>query len=222
MGTLIFRPVSDIDTTAAGDWELSNSNMSFATALTAFDDDFIYMKGKTGFGKFTIQMALDESTLISPAVSVTDMRVTGIYSSGKNMTEGSLSVVFDAWPDTPDGPLSFSIDLQANQTNATFSARSESWTQSGDEDSVVANWTPLTLYVSGTHTASSSAKTGAMSIDQIVVEMDYNPLPSYLYIRQNNTWKQCAPYKKINGVWVQQDASFLGSSNIAQLYYKGG
>lgn len=59
-------------------------------------------------------------------------------------------------------------------------------------------------------------------VTQLYLTIDYNPLPSYLYIRQNNVWKQCTPYKKIDGVWTQQDPSFLGSSNIAQLYYKGG
>ena len=59
-------------------------------------------------------------------------------------------------------------------------------------------------------------------VTQLYLTIDYNPLPSYFYIRQNNVWKQCTPYKKINGVWTQQDPSFLGSSNIAQLYYKGG
>lgn len=58
-------------------------------------------------------------------------------------------------------------------------------------------------------------------VTQLYLTIDYNPL-STLYIRQNNVWKQCTPYKKINGVWTQQDSTFLGSSNIAQLYYKGG
>ena len=58
-------------------------------------------------------------------------------------------------------------------------------------------------------------------VTQLYLTIDYNPLSS-LYIRQNNVWKQCTPYKKIDGVWTQQDPSFLGSSNIAQLYYKGG
>ena len=58
-------------------------------------------------------------------------------------------------------------------------------------------------------------------VTQLYLTIDYNPLSS-LYIRQNNVWKQCTPYKKINGVWTQQDSTFLGSSNIAQLYYKGG
>ena len=58
-------------------------------------------------------------------------------------------------------------------------------------------------------------------VTQLYLTINYNPLSS-LYIRQNNVWKQCTPYKKINGVWTQQDSTFLGSSNIAQLYYKGG
>ena len=58
-------------------------------------------------------------------------------------------------------------------------------------------------------------------VTQLYLTIDYNPL-STLYIRQNNVWKQCTPYKKINGAWRPQDSTFLGSSNIAQLYYKGG
>ena len=59
-------------------------------------------------------------------------------------------------------------------------------------------------------------------VTQLYLTIDYNPLPSYLYIKYDDAWRPCAPYKKINGVWTQQDPSFLGSSNIAQLYYKGG
>ena len=39
-------------------------------------------------------------------------------------------------------------------------------------------------------------------VTQLYLTIDYEPLPSYLYIRQNNIWKQCTPYKKINSVWT--------------------
>lgn len=226
MGTMIFKPVSDVNTSSVGDWEMSNKKWTYAALLNSFDDDYVYMRGMSqSTGNFTIQMVLDESTLTTPSFQITNIRATGIYSAGKYLTTGNMSFTFDFCPNAPEGPLSFNLNLAAKteQTNKSFSIGSDDWTQSGSEGNSVDGWSPLTLQVAGTHDSTVTGKNGAMSLDQLAIEIDYEPLPSYIYVKQNGSWVQCSNvYKKVNGVWVEQSTDFLGTSNISSLYCKGG
>lgn len=226
MGTMIFKPVSDIDVSSAGDWELSNSKLTYAAHLLNDDDETISMQGKNNTGSFTIQMALDESTLTAASFSVTCVRARGVYDIGKNATKGQVNFYFNVWPDYPGGDtLDFTLNMATGSTvrDVAYSIDCESYIAGGFEGNSIAGWGPYTLEVSGIHTASTTAKSGAMGVDQFVIEMDYDPLVSYAYIKQNGSWVQCSNvYKKVNGIWVEQSADFLGSSNISSLYYKGG
>ena len=70
----------------------------------------------------------------------------------------------------------------------------------------------MTLQISGVHSASSSAKSGAFSLDQLFIYVDYEPV--FLSVKQSGTWVECSNvYQKVNGVWVEQDVDFLGRTN---------
>lgn len=225
MGTMIFKPVSDVNISSVGDWARSNSKLTYAAHLLTADDETLSMEGKSNTGSFTIQMALDESSLTAASFQVTCVRARGVYDIGKNATKGLVNFSFDVWPDYPSGTLDFTLNMATGATsqNVTYSIGCDTYVADGSEGNNITNWGPFTLQVSGTHTASSGSKSGAMGLDQVIIEIDYEPLPSYMYVKQNGSWVQCSNvYKKVNGVWVEQSADFLGSSNISSLYYKGG
>ena len=70
----------------------------------------------------------------------------------------------------------------------------------------------MTLQISGVHAASSSAKSGAFSLDQLFIYVDYEPV--FLSVRKNDKWIECSNvYQKVNGIWVEQNVDFLGQTN---------
>lgn len=220
MGRMIFRPVSDIDVSNIGDWEKSNSKMSCAAALVNLDDEYIYMRGRAeSNGTIKLQLALDESTRPDCfSFHITNIGVEGVYSSGNNLKIGTINTTLDLLSNSFTNTAGSSIltqqlSLGAEQTNAHISANYSRGVSSINTyiDSL-QNFGPMTLQISGVHAASSSAKSGAFSLDQLFIYVDYKPV--FLSVRQDGTWVECSNvYQKVNGIWVEQDVDFLGYTN---------
>lgn len=220
MATMIFRPVSDIDVSSIGDWEKSNSNMSCAAALVNLDDEYIYMKGKAeSNGTIKLQLALDESTKPDCfSFHITNIGIEGIYSSGKNLTTGTIDTTLDLLSNSftnasGSSILTRQLLLNSNQTNARILANYSRGVGSTNTyiDSL-QNFGPMTLQISGVHEASSSTKSGALSLDQLFINVDYEPV--FLSVRQDDQWIECSNvYQKVNGIWVEQNVDFLGQTN---------
>ena len=220
MGRMIFRPISDIDVSNIGGWEKSNSNMSCAAALVNLDDEYIYMRGKSeSNGTIKLQLALDESTKPDCfSFHIKNIGVGGTYSSGRNLTTGSITTDVDllsnSFANTSGSSiLTRQISLDPNQTNArilTTYSRGDSSTNT--DINSLQNFGPMTLQISGVHAASSSAKSGAFSLDQLFIYVDYEPV--FLSVRKNDEWIECSNvYQKVNGIWVEQSVDFLGQTN---------
>ena len=220
MERMVFRPVSDIDVSNIGDWEKSNSKMSCAAALVNLDDEYIYMRGReTSTGNIKLQLGLDESTRPNCfSFHITNIGVEGIYSSGKNLTTGTIDTTLDLLSNsftnsTGTSKLEYQISLDSNQTNARIAANYSRYIDSSSTDiDELRDFGPMTLQISGVHSASSSAKSGAFSLDQLFIYVDYEPV--FLSVKQGGTWVECSNvYQKVNGIWVEQDVDFLGRAN---------
>lgn len=220
MGRMVFRPVSDIDVSNIGDWEKSNSKMSCAAALVNLDDEYIYMKGRAeSTGNIKLQLGLDESTRPDCfSFHITNIGVEGIYSAGKNLTTGTIDTTLDLLSNsftnsTGTSKLEYQISLDSNQTNARIAANYSR--DVGSKNTYIdelRDFGPMTLQISGVHSASSSAKSGAFSLDQLFIYVDYEPV--FLSVKQGGTWVECSNvYQKVNGIWVEQDVDFLGRTN---------
>lgn len=220
MKRMIFRPVSDIDVSGIGDWEKSNSNMSCAAALVNLDDEYIYMKGRAeSRGTIKLQLALDESTKPDCfSFHIRNIGVGGTYSSGKNLTTGTIDIAVDLLSNSFTNTAGSSIltqqlSLGSGQTNVHISTNYSRGVSSINTyiDSL-QEFGPMTLQISGVHAASSSAKSGAFSLDQLFIYVDYEPV--FLSVRQDDQWIECSNvYQKVNGIWVEQKADFLGQTN---------
>lgn len=220
MATMIFRPVSDIDISNIGEWEKSNSKMSCAAALVNLDDEYIYMKGRAeSNGTIKLQLALDESTRPDCfSFHITNIGVKGVYSSGDNLTTGTINTTLDLLSNSftnraGSSILTQQLSLGSGQTNAYVSANySRGVTSTNTYIDNLQNFGPMTLQLSGVHAASSSTKSGAFSLDQLFIYVNYEPV--FLSIKQNGTWVECSNvYQKVNGIWVEQDVNFLGYTN---------
>lgn len=220
MGRMVFRPISDIDVSNIGGWEKSNSKMSCAAALVNLDDEYIYMRGReTSTGNIKLQLGLDESTRPDCfSFHIKNIGVEGIYSAGRNLTTGNIAVAVDLLSNSFTNTSSSSIliqqfSLNANQTNAHISANYSR--DVGSKNTYIdelRDFGPMTLQISGVHSASSSAKSGAFSLDQLFIYVDYEPV--FLSVKQSGTWVECSNvYQKVNGVWIEQDVDFLGRTN---------
>lgn len=220
MGRMVFRPVSDIDVSNIGGWEKSNSKMSCAAALVNLDDEYIYMKGRAeSNGTIKLQLALDESTKPDCfSFHIKSIGVGGTYSSGRNLTTGTIDVAVDLLSNSftnfhGSSILTRHFSLDPDQTNAgiliDYSRDVGSKNTYIDE---LRDFGPMTLQISGVHSASSSAKSGAFSLDQLFIYVDYEPV--FLSVKQGGTWVECSNvYQKVNGIWVEQDVDFLGRTN---------
>ena len=220
MGRMVFRPVSDIDVSNIGDWEKSNSKMSCAAALVNLDDEYIYMRGReTSTGNIKLQLGLDESTRPNCfSFHIKNIGVEGIYSAGKSLTTGTINTTLELLSNSftnalGSNKLEYQISLDSNQTNARIAANYSRYIDSSSTDiDELRDFGPMTLQISGVHSASSSAKSGAFSLDQLFIYVDYEPV--FLSVKQSGTWVECSNvYQKVNGVWVEQDVDFLGRTN---------
>ena len=220
MGRMVFRPVSDIDISNIGDWEKSNSKMSCAAALVNLDDEYIYMRGReTSTGNIKLQLGLDESTRPDCfSFHIKNIGVEGIYSAGKSLTTGTINTTLELLSNSftnalGSNKLEYQISLDSNQTNARIAANYSRYIDSSSTDiDELRDFGPMTLQISGVHSASSSAKSGAFSLDQLFIYVDYEPV--FLSVKQSGTWVECSNvYQKVNGIWVEQDVDFLGRTN---------
>ena len=220
MGRMVFRPVSDIDVSNIGDWEKSNSKMSCAAALVNLDDEYIYMRGRAeSNGTIKLQLALDESTRPDCfSFHITNIGVEGVYSSGNHLKTGTINTTLDLLSNSFTNSAGSSIltkqlSLSSGQTNAHISANySRGVTSINTYIDSLQNFGPMTLQISGVHAASSSAKSGAFSLDQLFIYVDYEPV--FLSVRKNDKWIECSNvYQKVNGIWVEQNVDFLGQTN---------
>lgn len=221
--TITLLPISDIS--VSGAWEIHNTHPSYAAYLASQDNDWAFINGERGTtvtGTLVMKMGWDSSITLPSYFETTAFRVKGVTEVGSKVEDAFINVHFEFGSGDPNGGMSEKITTMG-RSNYMFSREFAEYAHNGipstpDELDVME----LTITVSVTVPTSFSAFAARrFKMDYIAVEMDIED-KTQLYIRQNNVWKQCVPYKKINGVWVQQDASFLGSSNIAQLYYKGG
>lgn len=220
MGRMVFRPISDIDVSNIGGWEKSNSKMSCAAALVNLDDEYIYMKGRAeSTGNIKLQLGLDESTKPDCfSFHIKGIGVGGTYSAGKNLTTGTVDIAVDLLSNSFTNAHGSSIltrhfSLDPNQTNAgIFIYYSSDVDSSNTYIDELRDFGPMTLQISGVHSASSSAKSGALSLDQLFIFVDYEPV--FLSVKQSGTWVECSNvYQKVNGIWVEQDVDFLGRIN---------
>lgn len=220
MGRMVFRPVSDIDVSGIGGWEKSNSKMSCTAALVNLDDEYIYMRGKAeSNGTIKLQLALDESTRPDCfSFHITNIGVEGVYSSGNHLKTGTINTTLDLLSNSFTNSAGSSIltkqlSLSSGQTNAHISANySRGVTSINTYIDSLQNFGPMTLQISGVHAASSSAKSGAFSLDQLFIYVDYEPV--FLSVRKNDEWIECSNvYQKVNGIWVEQNVDFLGQTN---------
>ena len=220
MERMVFRPVSDIDVSNIGDWEKSNSKMSCAAALVNLDDEYIYMRGReTSTGNIKLQLGLDESTTPNCfSFHIKNIGVGGTYSSGKNLTTGTIDTTLELLSNSftnalGSNKLEYQISLDSNQTNAHIAANYSRYIDSSSTDiDELRDFGPMTLQISGVHSASSSVKSGAFSLDQLFIYVDYEPV--FLSVKQGGTWVECSNvYQKVNGIWVEQDVDFLGRTN---------
>ena len=220
MERMFFRPVSDLDVNGIGGWEKSNSKMSCAAALVNLDDEYIYMKGRAeSNGTIKLQLGLDESTRPNCfSFHITNIGVEGVYSSGNHLKTGTINTTLDLLSNsftnsTGSSILTKQLSLSSGQTNAHISANySRGVTSINTYIDNLQNFGPMTLQISGVHAASSSAKSGAFSLDQLFIYVDYEPV--FLSVRKNDEWIECSNvYQKVNGIWVEQNVDFLGQTN---------
>ena len=220
MGRMVFRPVSDIDVSGIGGWEKSNSKMSCTAALVNLDDEYIYMRGRAeSNGTIKLQLALDESTRPDCfSFHITNIGVEGVYSSGNHLKTGTINTTLDLLSNSftnyaGSSILTKQLSLSSDQTNAHISANySRGVTSINTYIDSLQNFGPMTLQISGVHAASSSAKSGAFSLDQLFIYVDYEPV--FLSVRKNDEWIECSNvYQKVNGIWVEQNVDFLGQTN---------
>lgn len=220
MGRMVFRPVSDIDVSNIGGWEKSNSKMSCAAALVNLDDEYIYMKGRAeSTGNIKLQLGLDESTRPDCfSFHITNIGVEGVYSSGNHLKTGTINTILDLLSNSftnraGSSILTQQLSLSSSQTNAHISANySRGVSPYNTYIDSLQNFGPMTLQISGVHAASSSAKSGAFSLDQLFIYVDYEPV--FLSVRKNDEWIECSNvYQKVNGIWVEQNVDFLGQTN---------
>lgn len=220
MERMIFRPVSDLDVSGIGGWEKSNSKMSCAAALVNLDDEYIYMKGKAeSNGTIKLQLGLDESTKPDCfSFHIKSIGVEGVYSSGNHLKTGTINTTLDLLSNSftnyaGSSILTKQLSLSSGQTNAHISANySRGVTSINTYIDSLQNFGPMTLQISGVHAASSSAKSGAFSLDQLFIYVDYEPV--FLSVRKNDKWIECSNvYQKVNGIWVEQNVDFLGQTN---------
>lgn len=220
MERMIFRPVSDLDVSGIGGWEKSNSKMSCTAALVNLDDEYIYMRGRAeSNGTIKLQLALDESTRPDCfSFHITNIGVEGVYSSGNHLKTGTINTTLDLLSNSFTNSAGSSIltkqlSLSSGQTNAHISANySRGVTSINTYIDSLQNFGPMTLQISGVHAASSSAKSGAFSLDQLFIYVDYEPV--FLSVRKNDKWIECSNvYQKVNGIWVEQNVDFLGQTN---------
>ena len=220
MERMIFRPVSDLDVSCIGGWEKSNSKMSCTAALVNLDDEYIYMRGRAeSNGTIKLQLALDESTRpVCFSFHITNIGVEGVYSSGNHLKTGTINTTLDLLSNSFTNSAGSSIltkqlSLSSGQTNAHISANySRGVTSINTYIDSLQNFGPMTLQISGVHAASSSAKSGAFSLDQLFIYVDYEPV--FLSVRKNDEWIECSNvYQKVNGIWVEQNVDFLGQTN---------
>jgi len=117
-------------------------------------------------------LALDESTKPDCfSFHITNIGIEGIYSSGKNLTTGTIDTTLDLLSNSftnasGSSILTRQLLLNSNQTNARILANYSRGVGSTNTyiDSL-QNFGPMTLQISGVHEASSSAKSGALSLD---------------------------------------------------------
>ena len=220
MQRMIFRSVSDLDVSGIGGWEKSNSKMSCAAALVNLDDEYIYMKVRAeSNGTIKLQLALDENTRPDCfSFHITNIGVEGVYSSGNHLKTGTINTTLDLLSNSFTNSAGSSIltkqlSLSSGQTNAHISANySRGVTSINTYIDSLQNFGPMTLQISGVHAASSSAKSGAFSLDQLFIYVDYEPV--FLSVRKNDEWIECSNvYQKVNGIWVEQNVDFLGQTN---------
>ena len=220
MERMIFRPVSDLDVSGIGGWEKSNSKMSCAAALVNLDDEYIYMRGRAeSNGTIKLQLGLDESTKpVCFSFHITNIGVEGVYSSGNHLKTGTINTTLDLLSNSftnraGSSVLTQQLSLSSGQTNAHISANySRGVTSINTYIDSLQNFGPMTLQISGVHAASNSAKSGAFSLDQLFIYVDYEPV--FLSVRKNDEWIECSNvYQKVNGIWVEQNVDFLGQTN---------
>ena len=194
--------------------------MSCAAALVNLDDEYIYMRGRAeSNGTIKLQLALDESTRPDCfSFHITNIGVEGVYSSGNHLKTGTINTTLDLLSNSFTNSAGSSIltkqlSLSSGQTNAHISANySRGVTSINTYIDSLQNFGPMTLQISGVHAASSSAKSGAFSLDQLFIYVDYEPV--FLSVRKNDKWIECSNvYQKVNGIWVEQNVDFLGQTN---------
>lgn len=232
MGTFILKPISDLDLSQQGDWTKKHNNRTFATYFATVDDDRAYIlaasNSSISSGIVGLGMAYDNATYTLPEYfTIQDIRMVGLMTatgdalvSNSAKIKGTLQIA--------DNNYNFDyITFASNVENVNYLKSVSNLDTTHIFNAEDFNSDNLRFDFYGQAQTSNQKKAESrnrLEIDSMNLEVDYTEveLSKTLYIKSNNTWKQCTPYKKINGVWVQQDASFLGSSNIAQLYYKGG
>jgi hypothetical protein len=117
-------------------------------------------------------LALDESTRPNCfSFHITNIGVEGIYSSGNNLKTGTIDTTLDLLSNSFTNTAGSSIltqqlSLSSEQTNAHISANySRSVSSTNTYIDSLQEFGPMTLQISGVHAASSSAKSGAFSLD---------------------------------------------------------
>lgn len=231
MGTFILKPISDLDLSQQGDWT-KKKDRTFATYFATVDNDRAYIlaasNSSMSSGVVGLGMTYDTVTYNLPEYfTVQDIRMVGLMTatgdalvSNSAKIKGTLQIA--------DNNYNFDyITFASNVENVNYSKSVSNLDTTHIFNVEDFNSDNLRFDFYGQAQTSNQKKAEShnrLEIDSMNLEVDYAEveLSKTLYIKSSGTWKQCTPYKKINGVWAQQDSSFLGSSNIAQLYYKGG
>lgn len=231
MGTFILKPISDLDLSQQGDWTKKTKH-AFATYFATIDNDRAYILAASNdsmsSGIVGLGMAYDTVTYNLPEYfTVQDIRMVGLMTATGNALV-SNSAKIKGTLQIADNNYNFDyIIFASNVENVNYSKSVSNLDTTHIFNAEDFNSDNLRFDFYGQAQTSNQKKAESynrLEIDSMNLEVDYTEveLSKTLYIKSNGTWEQCTPYKKINGVWVQQDLSFLGSSNIAQLYYKGG
>lgn len=230
MGTIILKPHSDIDLTQSGAWDKVHSSRTFAEYLSAVDNDRAFIKADSATalssGTLGLSMTYDNTSVTLPnAFTIQAIRMVGTTGDiGDSVTEGKIKGTFLIGSDIYDFDFkAFSMGSPAeNYSVDTITALPAKVYHATD-----FNTDNLRLNFYGQAQQLKSGKTGSryrLEIDSVNLEVDYTEveIPDVCYIKHNGDWTACVPYKKIDGVWVQQEPNFLGQSNISQAYHKGG
>lgn len=231
MGTFILKPISDLDLSQQGDWT-KKKDRTFATYFATVDNDRAYIlaasNNSMSSGVIGLGMTYDAVIYTLPEYfTIQDIRMVGLMTAtGDALVSNSAKIKGTLQIANSNYNFDY-VTFESNVENINYSK-----SVSGLNTTVIFkaedfNSDNLRFDFYGQAQTSNQRKTEShnrLEIDSMNLEVDYTEveLSKTLYIKSNGAWKQCIPYKKINSVWVQQDASFLGSSNIAQLYYKGG